>query len=56
MVYFGPPKDAVQFFTDAGFKGEGYVSPGDFIIDIVGLDPSVDESAKKLQDESVDEG
>eukprot|EP01127_Copromyxa_protea_P014946 TRINITY_DN4237_c0_g1_i3.p1 TRINITY_DN4237_c0_g1~~TRINITY_DN4237_c0_g1_i3.p1 ORF type:complete len:838 (-),score=147.93 TRINITY_DN4237_c0_g1_i3:23-2536(-) len=45
VVYFGPPRDAVEYFSNAGFKSDKYVSPGDYIIDIVGLDPSTTEDA-----------
>lgn len=58
-VYHGPAKDAVKYFYGHGLTN-GYSSiaqiesPGDYIIDVVGLDPTVQEQLqeqKELEDE-----
>eukprot|EP01129_Flabellula_baltica_P015130 TRINITY_DN749_c0_g1_i2.p1 TRINITY_DN749_c0_g1~~TRINITY_DN749_c0_g1_i2.p1 ORF type:complete len:717 (-),score=133.34 TRINITY_DN749_c0_g1_i2:23-2173(-) len=39
VVYTGPASDALEYFELSGFNNTEQLSPGDFIIDIVGLDP-----------------
>uniref|UniRef100_A0A6B2L0T3 ABC transporter domain-containing protein n=1 Tax=Arcella intermedia TaxID=1963864 RepID=A0A6B2L0T3_9EUKA len=42
VVYFGPASNAIKYFNNNGFKADSYQSPGDFIIDAVGLNPEVE--------------